>query len=233
MKLVLLPGMDGTGDLFRPLLHVLPAGLEPLVVSYPTDQRLTYAKLTNLVRSMLPDNETFLLLGESFSGPIAIRIASERPAGLKALYLCCTFSTNPHPQFRRLRPLLNVFPIKRIPSFVSEFILLGAESTHERRDEFEAALEPVDPAVIRLRAREALSIDVTDRLNSVEVPTVYLRATDDRVVPKSASEHIQGHLPDMRIVDIEGPHFLIQTKPQEIVSVIQDHIANSESAIME
>ncbi|WP_343630223.1 hypothetical protein [Roseateles sp.] len=32
--LVLLPGMDGTGDLFEPLLRELPAGWRPVVVRY-------------------------------------------------------------------------------------------------------------------------------------------------------------------------------------------------------
>jgi hypothetical protein len=34
-QLVLLPGLDGTGQLFRGLIGVLPAGMDAIVVSYP------------------------------------------------------------------------------------------------------------------------------------------------------------------------------------------------------
>jgi hypothetical protein len=35
-KLVLLPGLDGTGDLFGPLLAALDADVRPLVIRYRT-----------------------------------------------------------------------------------------------------------------------------------------------------------------------------------------------------
>ena len=37
--LVLLPGMDGTGDLFAPLLSALPPALRTIVVRYPATGR--------------------------------------------------------------------------------------------------------------------------------------------------------------------------------------------------
>ena len=40
VKLVLLPGMEGTGSLFAPFLKELPDWVQPVVVSYPTDQAL-------------------------------------------------------------------------------------------------------------------------------------------------------------------------------------------------
>ena len=40
VQLVLLPGLDGTGLLFRPLVAVLPA-FHTVVVSYPNDKALS------------------------------------------------------------------------------------------------------------------------------------------------------------------------------------------------
>lgn len=50
-RLVLLPGMDGTGTLFEPLLDVLAAEWEPIVVRYPPDEALGYDALLEVVRA--------------------------------------------------------------------------------------------------------------------------------------------------------------------------------------
>jgi hypothetical protein len=41
MKLVFLPGFDGTGNLFKPLLDIFPDSIETLIISYPTDKNLS------------------------------------------------------------------------------------------------------------------------------------------------------------------------------------------------
>ena len=49
LTLVLLPGMDGTGILFEPLLDVLPSSLQPHLVRYPSTRPLGYRALLELV----------------------------------------------------------------------------------------------------------------------------------------------------------------------------------------
>src|ERR1700677_2682366 len=93
--LVLLPGLDGTGIQFRPLLPHLPKEIRPIVLSYPPDQALGYADLLPRVLSALPKDVPFVLLGESFSGPLAIMAAATRPSGLVVLILCATYIRNP------------------------------------------------------------------------------------------------------------------------------------------
>jgi hypothetical protein len=41
------------------------------------------------------DSEPFVLLAESFSTPVAIRVAAENPTNLKGLILCAGFATSP------------------------------------------------------------------------------------------------------------------------------------------
>lgn len=54
MNLILLPGMDGTGLLFEPLLEALPGWLEPKVIAYPGHEPLGYAELLPLIRRVRP-----------------------------------------------------------------------------------------------------------------------------------------------------------------------------------
>ena len=81
MKLVLLPGLDGTGLLFDPLLRILPSHFSSIVISYPPDEPLGYAELVPYVKSRIPANEDFVIVAESFSGPLAVEIASSAAFG--------------------------------------------------------------------------------------------------------------------------------------------------------
>src|ERR1700722_12941492 len=93
--LILLPGLDGTGKLFAEFLKALDLGVSASVVSYPPEVPLGYHELEPIVRAALPAHDPFVLLGESFSGPLAIRIAADPPPALKGLILCVTFASNP------------------------------------------------------------------------------------------------------------------------------------------
>ena len=50
--LVLLPGLEGAGLLFEPLLAALPSSIRTQVVSYPPDQPLSLAEYAALVRKL-------------------------------------------------------------------------------------------------------------------------------------------------------------------------------------
>lgn len=83
--LVLLPGLDGTGELFDPLVRELGPDLSIRVVRYPQDPGLGYKELLQFARDALPPTEPLVLLGESFSGPIAIQLSAERPDQVRGL----------------------------------------------------------------------------------------------------------------------------------------------------
>jgi len=91
-RLVLLPGMDGTGELFGAFADTVRADTQ--VVRYPSTQALDYAELEQFVLSKLPRQEPFVLLGESFSGPVALSIAASRPALLRGIGSVSTSSRN-------------------------------------------------------------------------------------------------------------------------------------------
>ena len=76
LTLVLLPGLDGTGLLFEPLLAALPSSIRTQVVAYPPDQSLSLAEYAALVRKLLPKGDV-VLLAESFSGLVALSLLVE------------------------------------------------------------------------------------------------------------------------------------------------------------
>jgi pimeloyl-ACP methyl ester carboxylesterase len=222
--LVLLPGMDGTGDLCAEFVAALGLDFPVITVRYPTTEFLDYTALVALARSRLPSERPFVLLGESFSGPVAISLAASAPPGLVGLILCCSFARNPHRWFRSLRFLLQLVPVKHIPITLAARMLLGRFASPERCSAFGNTLAQVSPAVLRARMRTVLTIDVTSKLKEVSVPVLYLRASEDRVVPSSVAEDIAKALPHVRIVNIKAPHFLLQALPSEAAQIVREFL---------
>ena len=95
--LVVLPGLDGTAQLLTGFADAARAAGFARVeaVAYPTDRTLGYRDLETLARDALPRDEAFVLLGESFSGPVAIAIAADPPPNLRGLVLSTTFARAP------------------------------------------------------------------------------------------------------------------------------------------
>jgi len=213
--LVLLPGLDGTGKLFREFVRTLGPGVDSRVVAYPSDQPLGYSELEALVLAALPRDRAFVLLGESFSGPLAIRIAAQSPAGLAALILCGTFAQNPFPWLGWARPLARYLPLKSLPRWVRAPLMWGSASPQAAPTQQERAMAGVSHAVIRHRIAELLAVDATPALRLVRMPTLVLRARGDRVISRAATLRILHALPSARMVEIDGPHLLLQTRLEE------------------
>ncbi|HVK55911.1 MAG TPA: alpha/beta hydrolase [Burkholderiales bacterium] len=225
VALVLLPGMDGTGTLFSDFVRALGADAEVFVVRYPAEQPAGYQALEQFVRPYLPTDRPFVLVAESFSGPIAISIAATAPEGLIALVLCCSFARNPAPFFSSIRQLVGLLPIKHVPVSWLSYFLAGRFSTPSLRKSLHQALESVSSKVLRVRARAVLEVDVSSKLKQINLPILYLRASEDRVVKRSASALIVRLAMRARIVELEAPHFLLQTAPVEAAVAIRRFIS--------
>lgn len=226
--LVLLPGMDGTGELFGPLIAAIGPDIPTTVVSYPSTECLTYPELASLVGSRLP-REPFVLLGESFSGPVAISLAATNPPGLQGVILSCSFASSPRPLASMAVPLLSL-PLPVPPSWSLAPALLGTASTRELRAALAAVLAKVGNRVLRHRLGEAMRSDVRSSLARVRVPLLYLQASSDLVVPSACASQVQAVQPNARVQTVRGPHLLLQANPAESAKAIREFIASAAHA---
>ena len=82
IALVILPGLHGTDKLFRGVLNQLPPFIRPVVLSYPPDKKLGYSDLVPVVLAAVkknsPPGQPFVLLGESFGGPLSLLVADQQ-----------------------------------------------------------------------------------------------------------------------------------------------------------
>lgn len=218
-SLILLPGLDGTGKLLSAFVRTLSADVDTRIIGYPTDIPLGYEALEERVRTSLPQSHPFVLLGESFSGPIAVRIAATPPANLIGVILCGSFVKSPFPLLSWAAPLSFLVPVKSLPRWFRALFMWGSDIARTPRQK-ERGMASVASAVIRRRIAALLTVDATRSLSQIRIPVLVLHATRDRVVPYSATQWLSEHLPQAQFAPIDGPHLLLQSRPLECAEII-------------
>jgi pimeloyl-ACP methyl ester carboxylesterase len=226
VTLVLLPGMDGTGDLFDDFVAELGTECRSLVIRYPVDVPLGYAELGDLIQASLPPDEPFVLLAESFSGPLAIAVASTSPPGLTGLILCCTFIRNPVPVLSRLEALVGLLPVSSGLLPLLHPLLFGSAPSPQLRSALKTAVRKVSAKVFRRRLREVLNVDYSKKLRQVSVPVLYLRAGQDRLLPTSVPAQFSG-MQRFELRSVSGPHLLLQVEPQASAAIVMQFVAKT------
>jgi pimeloyl-ACP methyl ester carboxylesterase len=223
--LVLLPGMDGTGRLFAPLLRALPDRLRAVVVGYPTDRVLTYDGLLPLVQTALPPDGPCILLGESYSGPLALMAATRNPGSIRGVILCASFIASPLPAaVSCFRFLIGPHTVQLVPWPLRRKIILSRNGSDGTRALLASIRGSVSPAVMAARAREILALDCADALKNCPAPILYLAATNDALVGRRSRAQILKARPDVTVATIEGPHLVLQESPGEAARAIVNFI---------
>lgn len=222
LTLLLLPGMDGTGELFAEFVKLLPSWIEPRVVSYPRDQKLSYDQLFPILKSTLRSDEPFVILAESFSTPLAVRFAADTPKGLRALVLCAGFVSPPRRDVVRrialiLAPTLFAFGL---PESVCRYFLVGDTAPKSLVNAVRATVSSISSEVLTHRLRSVLTCNVGCELRGVSIPLLYLSGLEDRLVRKLSFEEIKQMKPDALLASIEAPHLILQVKPREAVDAV-------------
>lgn len=217
----MLPGLDGTGRLFARLARALPPSMEPRIVRFPPDRLLGYRDLVRLATGQLPAKRPFALLAESFSGPLALRLASARPTGLAAVILVASFHRRPvSAGLAALAPLVHLLVTLPPPGFAIRRWLAGADAPVDLVDEVRAAIRSVRPAVLAGRIREAMSVDASDDLAASSLPLLYVGGAGDRLIRPGVVEEMRAARASLEIHEIDAPHLVAQRRPAELAAAV-------------
>jgi len=221
--LVLLPGMDGTTALFRAFIEALPKGFDAIPVVYPPHVVLERDELRALAERALPDDRPFVLVGESFSGPLAVEIAARAPKGLAGLVLVSSFLRAPvaWPRFWRAIAREEIFFVTP-PRALVRAVLLGRDASTSTVDAARAAVSSVAPRVLVHRAKQVLHVDVTSAFASLEVPVLALFGARDRLVGARARAHLAASHRGAQSVVVDGPHLLLQHLPSACARIVAE-----------
>ncbi len=225
IKLVLLPGLDGTGELFIPLIEALPSFIKTQIITYDPNKEQTYKELVEYVISSLPQEE-FALLGESFSGPIAYQVALTQPKQLKSLILVATFLENPRPLLLKFIPNSRVLALP-IPTILSRIFFLGFSVKIETIELFKRAIKTVSPKVIAYRLKEIAQLELSGQ--NIKLKTIYIQASNDKLVPAKSLKNWQKVCNNINVFKVTGEHLILQANPIKCAEIITEAVLLSGS----
>ena len=217
--------MDGTGKLFAPFVEYLPKEWSVVVVRYPKNEPLGYEALEKEARKAIPTSGNYFLLGESFSGPIAITLAKSADSRLLGLILCCTFMRCPSKLLRHAGSVLSQYPVSKVPFVLIETMLLGNYRSPALSKLLRSVVRGVSDAAYKARLRSIRKVEVSEELGSLALPVHYLRALQDRLVEERESEAMRGTLKHMSVSAIEGPHCLLQARSEQSAYEVMRFVA--------
>jgi len=187
--LVLVPGMDGTGQLFYRQTPSLSESFRTATYALRSNA-LTMDTLVDdlgrVIDAVAPETRRAIVVGESFGGALAMSFALARPEQVSALVVLNSF---PYfaPQFRlRLaRYGLALLPWGAMP-LIRRATAFRLHSAHTHREEIRRFVELTatasrDGYINRLQL--LMSYDIRDRLHELRPPVLFLAAEQDHLVP--------------------------------------------------
>jgi pimeloyl-[acyl-carrier protein] methyl ester esterase len=225
LLLFLLPGLDGTGTLFSRFVAAGNGALEPRVLPYPPDRILGYAELAEQVVRSLPADRPFALLGESFGGPLALRVAAACPPGLVGVVLASSFHARPAAKLvRLLQPLSSAFFRMPLSAHAVRLLLAGHDAPDDLVAEVQAAVASVRPPVMAARAREALRVDASAAVRGCPVPLLFLGGKQDRLLRTALPIEMRVLRSDAEIRMLDAPHLLLQRQPALAMRIVEEFL---------
>ncbi|MDR6983694.1 alpha-beta hydrolase superfamily lysophospholipase [Rheinheimera pacifica] len=223
MKLVLLPGMDGTGMLFDPLVANIQ-GMEVVVLPLPTEGAQDYKALSQDILKRLPD-EDFILVAESFSGGIAALLSQQLVPHLKGIIFVASFLSGPKKMVARFASLLPIRYLARLPfsGIVYRLFFLGKDAGNNEIELLRNAIDAVPTKTLKLRLKVIAQAKYGGFKSGV--PAVYIGAANDMLVhPRKKLEFVQAYS-DITFAELVGPHFILQAKPKEGATAIIEAVS--------
>ena len=202
----------------------MPQELNPVVCTYPDDSSLGYRELLDVALECCPTNEPYLVLGESFSGPIAIEIGAKKPPMLKGIILVNTFVICPHPYLAKIAALLPGPALSKPPDMLLKYLLQEKESGTGPLLTLKAVLRSLDSEVIRSRLSSILAVDVRTVTPDIETDICVIQSKNDMAIPRSARRLLLDCLNLTEAHQLPGNHFGLQTYPATASRIIAEFL---------
>lgn len=218
LRLVLLPGLNGDGELFAPLLAELPASLHPLILPLPGTGAQDHASLARALRPQLEALDgPFMVLGESFSGALAHRLCNELDHAPLGLILASSFLQRPRTLLPPAALLGSLRGLLLEPWLIKAFCL-GAGAAPELVALVGRQVAQLPTALLNARLEVLRSMRPPQL--KLALPTLQLAARQDRLVSGAASRGTAHYCSDLQRIELDGPHFLLQREPRACAQAI-------------
>jgi len=235
---ILVPGMDGTGELFYrqvPLLEKSYSVATYALRDDATSMEVLAGDLRRVIEQASPSEKRAIVMGESFGGAVALTMALQYPNHVSGLVVLNSF---PYfaPQFRLRLAIAGVslmpWGAMGLMRYATSFFM---HSRHTHRDELKKFLELTTRTTrtgYRSRLRILKTYDVTERLCEIKCPTLFLAAEKDHLVPSVAQARLMAErIPSATVRVLSGHGHICLIAPDIDMSRILAEWQNSTSDV--
>ena len=208
--LVLVPGLDGTAELFYRQIPLLRRLFNVVAFPLPDKRQATMDELIDDLGELIVEVSPgpVVLCGESFGGALSMSLALARPelvAGLVIVnsfpYLDNRIELAVAPRVARLVPW-GVMPLVRR---FTEFRIHSAHALDEDLREFRRRMRGVKRDGYLRRLEILWHYDLRARLQELQPPALFIAGTDDRLVPSERwGRYMVERTPEAELVLLEG-----------------------------
>lgn len=220
-EVLIFPGLDGTKLLLGEFSKQVLDSFKPRICPLP-DRELSYPELCDHFSNLIEEGRQYIVVAESFSGPLGILLAHRFPDQINRLILVASFACAPRRIGSRLFNFVNnylnqsgvLFKIG-LPKFVARRFFLGNASPDLIKS-LQVAVKTQRPSTLRYRISQIANVDVRRELSELRCLVHYVQPQADRLVPKTSLTEILKTKPDTRVHEILGPHLIMQTQPQSV-----------------
>lgn len=221
MKVLLLPGLDGTGKLSKYFCTALADKFEAAPLAYPESASAFAEYAQFAARSIMAEGDV-ALVAESFSGPVAIEVLRNPPPNSRAVILVATFAKSPVPLLLKLTLWVPAALMRLFSGVAVERFCLNGNNDEALATQVKNVVQSLPATLIKKRLNILLSLpdDLCDVLARTELPVFFLRPTSDRLLPEKYFAEIEQFMSHGATYRIDGPHFLLQCQAPACAHVI-------------
>lgn len=218
MKIILLPGMDGTGILLKTFAAYVNGDVS--ILSYDTAQKQDYSTLAQFVSNHLHAHETYFLIAESFSGPIAYELLKVKPNIVSVVFVA-SFITPPNPALVITKFLPNWLINAKIPHWAAKF-LLGHMASNDLVTLFQQTVKRVPHGVLSDRIQAMLNLKLIP--HNIQTRCAYIRPNRDILVSSACINAIKTQCQHLITYAVDGSHFVLQVNPKAVAALVNHEI---------
>lgn len=219
LKIILLPGLDGTGLLFNGLLKALPNDLEVDVICLNDLSARTYHEQAIELAARYVGTD-LVLVAESYSGRLAYEWCGVSNAAVRAVVFLASFVSAPS-LISRLAGYLPVSLLKphRLSRYLVNRVGFAGAGAPEHIDPVFESIRLTDQHTLKQRLKNISQLHTPSKLYNI--PSVYIRPSHDYLVANKAVAAVTSVFNNLEVVRVSGGHFIAQSRPYLCSNIIQ------------
>lgn len=235
--ILFLHGVGSTKEVWRPQLDHFRGSNTAIAIDYPgygESELIDGATRDDYARAAFAaldamGRERAHICGLSLGGVVAIAMHALAPERCRSLILADSFAVHPDGRAIYERSIAASGDLRAMAEARVD-VLLAQPPDPSVRTEVVETMAHIDPAAYRIGAEAVWLADQRDRAAAINVPTLVICGSEDKVTPPALSRELVELNPGAHYAEIEAAgHISNLEKPDEFNRLVEEFIAKAEA----